>query len=114
MAAARARFSSVGKISSMRSAHAVGISLLDASRSMLTTGCQHGSGKHHPDIVRWIERADRTGKTDDLRKEMEAAVADYGEVTLPFSPHELAESSRRRELEPAMAKSGSGAAAGRS
>ena len=53
-----------------------------------------------------VEKADGRGKTEVLRNELEDAIADYEDVTLPFSPHELPESSRRLELEPAMAKFG--------
>ena len=57
-------------------------------------------------LAELVEKADGRGKTEDLWNEMEGVIADYEDVTLPFSPHELPESSRRLELEPAMAKFG--------
>ena len=39
-------------------------------------------------------------------EQLEKAVRDYASATLPFSPHEVAESSRFREVEPAIKKYG--------
>lgn len=38
------------------------------------------------------------------RRELEQALSDYERVALPFSPHEVAESSRAREIQPAREK----------
>lgn len=42
----------------------------------------------------------------DERARLEAAIADYEDVALPFAPHEAPESSRVKEIRPAVAKYG--------
>ena len=63
------------------------------------------SKEYAREIVRQIESKDTADElTSDDREQLIAAVLSYREVTMPFAPHEVEESSTQREINPVIEK----------